>query len=146
MQEEAPEAAEEEGGKKKGRGNDKLTLGSFIELVGFGLGAPVPSSIEFDNERKVVKMEFEANNFDRVPPRHFLPCEHVRMSRADSACPTELRHLNWLGLLGEAQQNSNSVSRRRASVVKHELSVRAGVQRGVTPTWTRAMWTKTLMS
>lgn len=35
------------------RGNNKLTLGSFFELLGFGLGAAVPSSVEFDRERKV---------------------------------------------------------------------------------------------
>lgn len=67
-----PEPASQEGSAEpdeepeyQGRGNNKLTAGSLIELIGFGLGAPVPSAIEFDREKKVVRMDFEANNFDQ---------------------------------------------------------------------------------
>lgn len=36
--------------------------GSLVELIGLGMGAPVPASVEYDSERKVVRLEFEANN------------------------------------------------------------------------------------
>ncbi|CAG9467742.1 unnamed protein product [Pedinophyceae sp. YPF-701] len=42
----------------------KLTVGSFAELVGFGLGLPVPAEVKLDKERWVVKADFESNNFD----------------------------------------------------------------------------------
>ena len=40
----------------------RARAGSLIELIGMGMGAPMPASIEYDSERKVVRMEFEANN------------------------------------------------------------------------------------
>jgi hypothetical protein len=57
-----------DGSSAGSRGNNKLTMGSFLELVGFGLGAAVPSHVEFDNERKVLKLDFESNNMTSGRP------------------------------------------------------------------------------
>ena len=53
---ETPEKAEE----------PKLTAGGLAELVGLGMGIPVPASVEIDMEKKQLIAEFEANNFVRV--------------------------------------------------------------------------------
>ena len=50
---ETPEKAEE----------PKLTAGGLAELVGLGMGIPVPASVEIDMEKKQLIAEFEANNF-----------------------------------------------------------------------------------
>lgn len=56
--------------KKDGEGeteNKKITLGSFMELFGFGLGLPVPSDVRVDKKNVKVYLDFEANNFDVQP-------------------------------------------------------------------------------
>lgn len=47
--------------------NKKITLGSFMELFGFGLGLPVPSEVRVDKKNVKVYLDFEANNFDVQP-------------------------------------------------------------------------------
>ena len=37
--------------------------GGLAELVGLGMGIPVPASVEIDMEKKQLIAEFEANNF-----------------------------------------------------------------------------------
>ena len=41
----------------------KLTAGGLAELIGLGMGVPVPSSVELDTKNKKLIAEFEANNF-----------------------------------------------------------------------------------
>jgi hypothetical protein len=82
-----PPPLQDEEGKDDGRGGRETTKGSIIELIGFGLGAPVPSDVRFlcalssraptsplrfalraqvrfDRENLKVYMDFESNNFE----------------------------------------------------------------------------------
>lgn len=52
---------------KEGEPVKKLTLGSFMELFGFGLGLPMPSDVRVDKKNVKVYLDFEANNFDVQP-------------------------------------------------------------------------------
>merc|ERR1712157_11275 len=83
-----PRAKDKEGEEPAQAEEPKLTLGGLAELVGLGMGVPVPAKVELDMEKKQLIAEFEANNFDQE-----------QKYRDEGYVDNSASSFNWLTLL-----------------------------------------------
>ncbi|QDZ21469.1 hypothetical protein HOP50_05g39960 [Chloropicon primus] len=83
----AKEAEEDVSAEDQKAEEPKLTAGGLAELVGLGMGLPVPAKTTYDPEKKQIVAEFEANNFAQ------------EQKYRDSGYVDEGATFNWLTLL-----------------------------------------------